>query len=437
MKKLFLFIAFAAAWSSLSAAIDMQAHQDSDEGRAAYSTYKYRQKAYYTGNYRYSQLLIQDGQDLFGSLNALMGNTSKIASSAFSYDGLRYAYKSVDRDLNTTGNIISYYDGSSFAAVWDKGATWNREHTWPQSKGANKDIPMGHDMQSVRPAKTDINEERGSTAYGESGGFYNPDNISINNPNYKSTNNGTYRGDCARVIMYDYIVYGSNGTRKNALFNGQAQLLSKLGKSGVFESLEVLLKWHMQDPPSLTEMVRNDGGQTYQGNRNPFIDYPEFAIQIFKDNLTTYTVSSNQPMNPNYQLTTKHGFVTYLYNKEGNGHPAEVTVSGAKGNYDKITGRLTVTNVTGAMKITTDTPYELPEDEPDGLWDTTVEKIEYFVSDNILNIKNLTGQAVGVYSIDGQCVYLKTNVTENVQIGLTKGAYLLRVGSAAAKVIVY
>jgi endonuclease I len=285
-----------------------------------------------------------------------MGNTSRIGSSSFSYNSLRSEYKNVDKDLNRSGYIIGYYNGASFSGVWDSGATWNREHTWPQSKGADKSIPMGHDMQSVRPTHTSVNSSRGNDAYGESGAYYDPDEVSISNSYYKSTNMGSYRGDAARVILYDYVVYGEAGGHKNSLYNGNAQLLSKFGSAGVFESATVLLKWHMNDPISLTEMVRNDGAQNYQGNRNPFIDYPELAIQMLKDvsGVNTYTVTTQgTTMWPNYTLTLNSGFVAYLGTPDA--RPQQVTVTGATYTYDSTTGRLIIKSVTGAVSITTTT----------------------------------------------------------------------------------
>ena len=336
--------------------VDMQAHMGTKEAQEAYNTYINKQSTYYTGTYSYSNLSALSGNDLFGALNTLMGNTSRIGNSSFSYNSLRDQYKNVDKDLNRSGYIIGYYNGASFSGVWDSGKTWNREHTWPQSKGADKSIPMGHDMQSVRPTHTSVNSSRGNDAYGESGSYYDPDEVSINNSYYVSSNLGSYRGDAARVILYDYIVYGKAGGHQNSLYNTNAQLLDKLGTSGVFQSIPVLLKWHMNDPISLTEMVRNDGAQNYQGNRNPFIDYPELAIQMLKDvsGVNTYTVTTQgTTMWPNYTLTLNSGFIAYL--GKPNARPTQVTVTGATHTYDSTTGRLIIKSVIGAVSITTTT----------------------------------------------------------------------------------
>lgn len=357
--RLFILISLIALLPlRLIAQIDMQAHVGSDEGKAArYTTYTTKQAAYYTGDYDYTALISLTNDALFGRLNTLMETTCKHKKgSGYDYDDLRYEYVNVDRDLNNPGQIILYYNGATHTGVWDAGKTWNREHTWPQSKGAYPaDGPINWDMQSVRPASASQNSGRGNTAYGEGPGYYDPDeDIQIDNKNYNPNNLGTYHGDCARVIMYDYLVYGeAGGHTADGFYTGSAQLLSKLGSSGVFESLHIMLKWHMQDPPSLTEMVRNDGAQDYQGNRNPLIDYPELAIQVFLDDgITTYTVteSSAATMWPAHRYTLTDGFIAYLTNGDGT-HPADIKVTGADKTYDKTLGRLTITNVTGNMTI--------------------------------------------------------------------------------------
>ena len=363
----------------LIAQIDMQAHVGSDEGKDAYTDYIAEQNDYYTDDYAYTTLISLTNDALFGRINTLMETTCKHKKgSGYDYDDLRYEYVNVDRDLNNPGQIILYYSGETHSGEWDKGSTWNREHTWPQSKGAYpQDGPINWDMQSVRPASASQNSGRGNTAYGEGPGYYDPDkDIQIDNDNYDPDNLGTYHGDCARVIMYDYLVYGeAGGHTADGFYTGSAQLLSKLGSSGVFESLRIMLKWHMQDPPSLTEMVRNDGAQEYQGNRNPLIDYPELAIQVFLedikelDGITTYTVteSSAATMWPAHRHTLSDGFIAYLTNSNGT-HPADIKVTGATYTYDASLGRLTVSKVTGNMTISDvagNTPDPDPDPEPD------------------------------------------------------------------------
>lgn len=383
MKQTFLtlclfILSVLSAW-----AVDMQAHMGTTEAQEAYTKYLAEQTNYYTGSYAPDELRALTGNDLFGALNTLMGNTSRIGNSGFSYNSLRNAYKDVDKDLNISGNIIGYYDGYTMNGTWDGGKTYNREHTWPQSKGADSGIPMGHDMQSVRPTNVAVNSDRGNTAYGESSNYYDPDEVSINNSLYVSTNLGSYRGDAARVIIYDYIVYGEAGGHKNSLYNGNAQLLNKLGTSGVFESIPVLLKWHMSDPVSLTEMVRNDGGQNYQGNRNPFIDYPELAIQMLKNasGVTTYPVTVIGQMWPAYSLTLSSGFIAYMGTKDV--RPETVNVTGAQYTYDKNNGRLIISKVTGS-----EVRIEVPGYEGLNTIDDDRQAVKVIRNGQILILKN-------------------------------------------------
>ena len=271
---------------------------------------------------------------------------------------------------------------------------------------------MGYDMQSVRPTLKSVNSSRGNDAYGESGDYYDPDEVAIKNDDYRPENLGSYRGDAARVILYDYIVYGEAGGYKNQLYNGAAQLLNKLGYSGVFESIPVLIKWHMQDPPSLTEMVRNDGAQDYQGNRNPVIDFPELALQIFLNNssVKAYTVAleSTAKMWPAHQYTLADGFIAYLTYADGS-HPADVTVTGATATYDAVMGRLTISNVTSAVTITTS--------------GTDVQDV---VCNSSATIYNIFGAVVASCSSD---------LVGSTLQSLTPGIYLVRQGQSTRKVI--
>jgi len=368
MKKRLLITLWAIGWSicvSAATSIDMQAHIGTDEAKAAYTAYQTKQTSYY----KYTSLS-GEGDQLFGALNSLMGSTCKLVIAGKNYNSLRYEYKNVDRDLNTTGNIIGCYDGRTMSGTWDNGKTYNREHIWPQSKGAKDTTTMGYDMQSVRPSYSSINSTRKDKAYGEGSNYYDPNDISINNSCYRTENLGSYRGDAARMILYDYLVYGQRGSYKNSLYKGNAQLLSKLGANGVFESLYILVKWHMQDPPSLTEMVRNDGAQNYQGNRNPFIDYPDIALRILKSdienkkgNVYNVSVTGNFTAIPSYTYTLKEGFICYLSTNTG-AHPTadEIQITGAQYTYNATSGRLTIRNVSGPVTIAV-TPTDLDEIE--------------------------------------------------------------------------
>ena len=358
---------------ALFAQIDMQAHVASDEGKKAYTAYTTKQSAYYTGNYTYANLITLTNNDLFDRINTLMENTIFTTGKSFSYSNLSTNYGPVDTDLNNKNNIILFYNGASVSSTWDNGKTFNKEHVWPQSFGASESRPMGYDMHAVRPCNPSINSSRSNQGYAET----------IDNA-YTYIPDVSYRGDCARIIMYDYLTYGKAGNYSNKYYvEGDADLFNEFGTSEhkIFESLRIMLKWHMQDPPSLTEMVRNDGAQDYQGNRNPLSDYPELAIQVFLDDgITTYTVNetSSATMNPAHRYTLSDGFIAYLTNNDGS-HPASIKVTGATSTYDKSNGRLTITNVTGNMTIS-DVAGNTPEPEPDPEPDPTTFTVTWMAN---------------------------------------------------------
>jgi hypothetical protein len=54
--------------------------------------------------------------------------------------------------------------------------------------------------------------------------------------------------------------------------------------------IRLLYTWHTNDPVNQREIVRNNEAYNYQGNRNPFIDHPEFVSQIWGSVLSTENI---------------------------------------------------------------------------------------------------------------------------------------------------
>ncbi len=223
--------------------------------------------SFYTGNYSYESLIAYEGSkyqsevpnsDLYQILQTLMASRHTYQTN---YDELRYdVYNYTDCEGGNVNSISCFYSGTAIGPDWDGGSTWNREHTWPQSKGSGKNTPAGADIMAVRPTSASANSSRGNTAYGESSGFYNP-------------NTGTsydLRGDCARIVLYTYVRWGTD-----------THIANMFGKSGVIENQNVLLKWMQEDPVDTWELGRNDSIQSYTGTRNVFVDYPELAFLLF------------------------------------------------------------------------------------------------------------------------------------------------------------
>ena len=190
---------------------------------------------------------------LYSALKSFM--TSK-HSNQTSYNATRSLFCYTDCVLSNYSKISSFYSGKTLSGTWDGGSTWNREHTWPNSKGLGGNDE--NDIMMLRPTSVSENSSRGNTAYGESGSYYKPD--SENPP-------ASVKGDVARIMLYVYVRWGNTG--------------KMWGQSGVMENMNILLKWMKEDPVDTWEMGRNDAVQSITGTRNVFVDYPEFAWLLF------------------------------------------------------------------------------------------------------------------------------------------------------------
>ena len=258
---------------------------------------------------------------LYRELKSLMSSNHDHITSYNETKDL-YQYTDCQNSGKTTSKISSFYSGTLIGPSWDGGSTWNREHTWPNSKGLGGSDE--NDIMMLRPTSKSENSSRGNNAYGESGSYYDPNNES----------NGKYNlhGDVARIMLYQYVRWGNTSYM--------------WGTSGVMENKTVLLKWMEEDPVDTWELGRNDSVESITGTRNVFVDYPELAFLMFDAQIPTdmTTPSGEAANNTSYTITaqssnTAHGTVT-LSGKNINATPKTgYEVSG----YTLISGTATVT----------------------------------------------------------------------------------------------
>ena len=101
------------------------------------------------------------------------------------------------------------------------------------------------------------------------------------------------KGDVARIVLYIFVRYNTiaNLNKNNTDSSGlncftEGQGVGDLPITNVMygsktTAFETLLKWHEEDPVDELEINRNEGVYKIQGNRNPFIDHPEFVNNIW------------------------------------------------------------------------------------------------------------------------------------------------------------
>lgn len=200
------------------------------------------------------------------------------------YSGARDVMFGQIDDRNNSDTVECVYTGITLTGVKNSGTAYkdgsgfNTEHTWPQSLGAV--AAAKSDLHHLFPTDVKTNGARGSHPFGE-----------VKNPTHsfpaldggqKQSMLGTgiggktvfeprdeHKGNVARAIFYFYTVYGFRGNANLANFKVEE---------------ETLKKWHVLDPVDSAEQKRNDAIYAAQGNRNPFIDHPEFVQAIGKFN---------------------------------------------------------------------------------------------------------------------------------------------------------
>jgi hypothetical protein len=91
-----------------------------------------------------------------------------------------------------------------------------------------------------------------------------------------------YKGDFARAMLYMVTRYETDMTTWQNNANAGDILNGTIYPSLKDWYVKLLFKWHTQDPPSAKEISRNDAIYALQGNRNPFVDRPEFVALIWQ-----------------------------------------------------------------------------------------------------------------------------------------------------------
>ena len=169
---------------------------------------------------------------------------------------------------DTDGNYVTDRTRSKDLNGGTAGTQWNREHTYPKSLG-NPNLGTsgpGADAHHLRASDITFNGQRSSKKFAAgsgnagdvSGGWYPGDE---------------WKGDVARMMMYTYLRYGNQCLPTGVGIGSTAASDANM--------LNLFLDWNAEDPVSNFETQRNPILENIQGNRNPFIDNPAFATQIW------------------------------------------------------------------------------------------------------------------------------------------------------------
>lgn len=243
--------------------------------------------------------------------------------------------EAADQDPLDPNRILDIYQNCSYAKVIDRagggpgtatcvntsgtrnGLSYNREHSWPNSHGFNNvtfldgfpNAPYT-DTHMLFLSDVQYNADRGNSPYancpqasgctadetslynGQGGGavVYPGHHNWVNGNSYEAFD--VRKGDVARAQFYMAIRYDGgrntiNGQREPDLeLTDDRSLITttpngNFADSGFMGLLTDLLGWAGADAVTTPEILRNDLVQSFQGNRNPFVDHPEWLTIAF------------------------------------------------------------------------------------------------------------------------------------------------------------
>ena len=236
----------------------------------------------FSENY-YSNLNGLAGEDLIIALKEIISNPELVR--AHSYSDIKEILKQADVNPENSNQVWLVYTEQArskidFQTTSSNIGKWNREHTFPRSRGGFNNISADSNadgidqywqtsIDSLRHANSDAHGIRASDG---------PENSSRGNKHYGDYNGPTgnlnsFKGDVARSVLFLSLRY--NGLD---IVDGFPDTVGQLG------DLQTILSWNELDPVDDFEKNRNNIIYNWQNNRNPLIDLPEIVNYIWGEN---------------------------------------------------------------------------------------------------------------------------------------------------------
>lgn len=219
--------------------------------------------------------------ELLNTLNIICSNGSFLSygsGEGYTWEGFYYT------DRNADGSVIDMYSAEvRYQTSFNSVDGLHIEHSLPKSWWGGWENYAYRDLHHLFPADATTNSTKNNLPLGE------VENATFDNGVSKIGSTllygsktkcfepaDMYKGDFARAYFYISTVYNE----LSALWQ------SPMMNNNVYpvwndEALELLLKWHREDPVSEKEIKRQEAVYQIQHNRNPFIDYPEMVEHIW------------------------------------------------------------------------------------------------------------------------------------------------------------
>lgn len=245
-------------------------------------------------------------EQVFNAVNTAQGqavikekitDTISAEHKKLTYSEAWTALTKTDEDPLNGDNVILFYRGISLAKSSNGSGSqssnpdnWNREHVWAKSHGFPSSSAYAYtDIHHLRPTDISVNSSRGNLDfdYSDSPLAESPANR-VDGDSFEPRD--SVKGDVARIILYMDTRYAGNDS-----ITPDLEVVNRLTNTGEAKlgKLCALLSWNENDPVDEFEQERNNTIYEFQGNRNPFIDHPEWISLIY-----TQSCSGEEPTGP-------------------------------------------------------------------------------------------------------------------------------------------
>ena len=206
-----------------------------------------------------------------------------------------------DADPNAPGRVVTVYCDRSVPAASGQNGEWEREHSWPRSLGDLTDVDCDYaytDLHHLFPTEPGINSSRSNLPYGYcTAPDCTPKSCVPGGPENRMVggDNGIWevwpgrRGDIARAIFYMDVRYEGDITQAGCrehdlvLVDNRQWISSTTNSPAYMGMVSDLCRWNREDPVDDAERRRNHAIAEIQGNRNPFVDHPEWVADVWSD----------------------------------------------------------------------------------------------------------------------------------------------------------
>lgn len=236
----------------------------------------------FNDDYYYITIASQTGEELRSALHSIIKNHYR-----YSYDCVwDILLDSDENPLNPNNVILLYTRRSDPKTNRDRGQndpdSWNREHVWAKSHGFPESKQHAYtDAHHIRPADRSINSDRSNREF-DDGGVPTLECSDCLKTKDSWFPGEQIKGDVARMLFYMDVRYEGEAGQDGG--TPDLQLVNYITRSNVpeFGVLCILYRWHLEDKVDNAEIARNEKIYSWQGNRNPFIDHPEWVEIIWK-----------------------------------------------------------------------------------------------------------------------------------------------------------